>query len=587
LTLRPHRLVGIEDTGRQGKQEATDRTDPSKISAWLFEAKRSSNVHAAYILHMYSMLWFRSPIKEACMTRKSSTRPYRLAIILIAGLEYLSFPGHGWSLDVTQPIPAEKRETVSLTDAAVRALQSNLDISISRQTKESRLADIVIEQSKFDPTLSVNGQYNRTVNPLNRPVFGGTLGALDQIRIFDQRNHSLTFDASTNLITGGNFDVNYSPARSSVNQDVARGFLFNPSWTGGLAFTFTQPLLRNAGVEINKTFIKIAQNNAFVEEHVFRDRVLTVITTMEQTYWELVFANENLKVAQAALKAAEELLATNRAKAKAGVMSIVDVLQAEAAVASRVEQVLVAEKAIHDQEDQLRRLLNPGEEELRQDVRLTPADAPVTYLEPISLQEAIDTAIEQRPEIVQAKKNIESGELNKQFARNQLLPTLSFQGTMGLAGLGGDYGESFTRNFSGDFYNYGAGLVFSYPLGNRSAISAYNKRQLEAKNAEVALASVRQQIIVGVREAVRRVQTDFKRIETTRSARIMAEKQLQAEQERLKVGLSTTRFVLDFQRDLATAQGNELRAVVDYNKSLSNLARHKATTLDRYRLELS
>ena len=146
---------------------------------------------------------------------------------------------------------------------------------------------------------------------------------------------------------------------------------------------------------------------------------------------------------------------------------------------------------------------------------------------------------------------------------------------------------SFTRNFSGDFYNYGAGLVLSYPLGNRAAVSTYNKRQLEAKNAEITLSNVRQQIIVGVREAVRRVQTDFKRIETTRSARIMAEKQLQAEQERLKVGLSTTRFVLDFQRDLATAQGNELRAIVDYNKSLSNLARHKATTLDRYHLELS
>ena len=521
------------------------------------------------------------------MNGASSTCHYSFRTIIIAGLACLPLPLTSWALDVTQPIPTERRETVSLADAAVRALQSNLDISISRHDKESRLADIIIEQSKFDPNFSINGQYNRTVNPLNRPVFGGTGGLLDQIRLFDQRAHSVTVDASTNLITGGNFDVNYSPARSSVNQDVARGFLFNPSWTGGLAFTFTQPLLKNAGIAINKTFIKIAQNNAVVEEHVFRDRVMTVITTVEQTYWELVFANENLKVAQAALKAAEELLATNRAKAKAGIMSIVDVLQAEAAVASRVEQVLVAEKSIHDQEDQLRRLLNPGEEELRQDVRLTPADAPVTVLEPLSLQEAIDTAIEQRPEILQAKKNVETGELNKQFARNQLLPTLSFQGTIGLAGLGGDYGESFTRNFSGDFYNYGAGLVLSYPLGNRAAIQSYNKRQLEAKNAEASLTSLRQQIIVGVREAVRRVQTDFKRIETTRSARIMAEKQLQAEQERLKVGLSTTRFVLDFQRDLATAQGNELRAIVDYNKSLSNLARNKATTLDRYHLELS
>lgn len=495
--------------------------------------------------------------------------------------------GPAWTQDQAKPSQsAERREPISLASAALRALQSNLDISISRQTKESRLFDITVEQAKFDPTLSVNGQYNRQVSPLNRPVFGGTTGTLNDITTFDQRNSSLTVDATQNLITGGNVDLNYSPARSNVNQNVATGFLFNPAWTGGLALTVTQPLLRNAGIDITKTFIKVAQNNADVEQHVFRDRVLTVIATVEQTYWEVVFAYENLKVAQAALKAAEELLASNRAKAKAGVMSIVDVLQAEAAVASRVEQVIVAEKAIRDQEDQLRRLLNPGEDELRQDVRLTPTDPPVAVLEPLSLQEAIDTAIEQRPEIVQAKKNVESGELNKQFARNQLLPTLSFQGTMGMAGLGRDYSDSLNKNFSGDYYNYGAGLVLSYPLGNRSAISTYNKRQLESKNAEATLASVRQQIIIGVREAVRRVQTDFKRIETTRSARIMAEKQLQAEQERLKVGLSTTRFVLDFQRDLATAQGNELRATVDYNKSLSNLARHKATTLDRYNLQL-
>ncbi|MBA5873309.1 MAG: hypothetical protein GDA66_01995, partial [Nitrospira sp. CR1.2] len=232
------------------------------------------------------------------------------------------------------------------------------------------------------------------------------------------------------------------------------------------------------------------------------------------------------------------------------------------------------------------RLLNPVEEELRQDLRLVPTDPPITSLEPISLQETIDIAMERRPEILQAGKNVETSELNVKFAKNQLLPTLSVQGTMGLSGLGADYGDSTRRNFGGDFYNYGAGLVLSYPIGNRSAYSTYNKRQLESRNAQSSLQSVRQQVIVGVREAVRRVHTDFKRIETTRSARIMAEKQLQAEQERLKVGLSTTRFVLDFQRDLATAQGNELRATVDYNKSLSNLARNKATTLDRYNLRL-
>jgi outer membrane protein TolC len=506
-----------------------------------------------------------------------------LSLMTAAGL-VIGLIFSAWALDVTTSTSGERREAISLADAVVRALQNNLDINISRQTKDSRLADIVIEQAKFDPTVSLNTQYNRQVAPLNRPLLGFTGANLQEITKFDQNVWSATADITKNLYSGANFDLNYSPQRTFVGGPNT--FLFNPGYTGGLALTMTQPLLRNFGIDINKTFIYIAQNNATVEQHVFLDRVMTVIATVEQTFWELVFANENLKVAQAALKAAEELLATNRAKAKAGVMSIVDVLQAEAAVASRVEQILVAEKAIRDQEDQVRRLLNPAEEELRQDLRLTPVDPPVTALEALSLQEAIDIAMERRPEILQATKNIDTSELNVKFARNQLLPTLSVQGTMGLSGLGSDYSDSVKRNFGGEFYNYGAGVVLSYPLGNRSAYSTYNKRQLEARNAQSTLQSIRQQVIVGVREAVRRVQTDFKRIETTRSARIMAEKQLQAEQERLKVGLSTTRFVLDFQRDLATSQGNELRAIVDYNKSLSNLSRNKATTLERYNLAL-
>ena len=513
-------------------------------------------------------------------------RPLALSGALL--LLTIVFPAAtAWSADQPEKPAAERREAISLTDAVLRALQHNLDITVSRQIKEMRLTDIIFEQAKFDPLLSLNGQYNRSVSPLNQPIlgFGGNVaGVGDEPLSFDRNSSQVTVDVTQNLLTGANYDLNFSPSRTFVGGNPQ--FLFNPGYQSGLAFTLTQPLLRNFGQDVNRTFIRIAQNNAKFEEQVFFDRVLTVIASVEQAYWELVFANENLKVAQAALKAAEELLASNRAKAKAGVMAIVEVLQAEAAVASRVEQVLVAEKGIRDQEDQLRRLLNPPEEELRQDVRLVPVDQPVKTLEPISLEEAMDIAIERRPEVQQANKNIETSELNTKFAKNQLLPNLSFQGTTGLAGLGKNGGDMLQRNFGGDFYNYGAGLVLSYPLGNRSAWSQYNKRQLEARNAQASLQSVRQQVIVGVKEAVRRVQTDFKRIETTRSARIMSEKQLQAEQERLNVGLSTTRFVLDFQRDLATARGNELRAIVDYNKSLSNLGRNKAITLERYQIEL-
>ncbi len=494
---------------------------------------------------------------------------------------------HAGGAEQAQPTPASsppvRTEALSLADSVLRALEHNLDITVSRQNRDIRLTDIIFEQAKFDPTMNLSGRYDRTLQPLNRPIFGVTGAALTEPTRFDQNQSQVNLGLAQKLVTGANYDLTFNPSRTFVAGQTT--FLFNPGYTSGLTLNLSQPILRDFGPEVNRTLIRIAQNNVKVEGHVFLDRVLTVISTVEQTYWELVFTRENLTVAKAALKAAEELLASNRAKAKAGVMAIVDVLQAEAAVASRIEQILIAEKAIRDQEDQLRRLLNPTEEDLRQDVRVLPSDQPVQALEPISLEEALDIAIEKRPEVLQAAKNIETSDLNVKFAKNQLLPSLAVQGTVGMAGLGKDPADMLDRNFNGDFYNWGAGLVLSYPLGNRSAWSQFNKRQLEAKNAQASLQSARQQVIVTVREAVRRVQTDFKRIETTRSARILAEKQLQAEQERLNVGLSTTRFVLDFQRDLATSRGNELRAIVDYNKSLANLARNKGTTLDRYGIE--
>ena len=139
------------------------------------------------------------------------------------GMGLILSPGLSWGLEIDKTPVMERRETISLADAAIRALQHNLDITISRQTKESRQADITVEQAKFDPTLSVNGQFNRAVSPLNRPVFGATGGNLTGITPFDQRTQSVTLDATANLPTGGNVDLNYSPARTSVNQNLAGG----------------------------------------------------------------------------------------------------------------------------------------------------------------------------------------------------------------------------------------------------------------------------------------------------------------------------------------------------------------------------
>ncbi|MDT7040922.1 TolC family protein [Candidatus Nitronereus thalassa] len=475
--------------------------------------------------------------------------------------------------------------TISLKDVVLQALEHNLDITVSRQSRDVRVTDILFEQAKFDPTVEMSARYDRSIVPLNRPVFGfGGVTQGAEPDNFDQNDTQASLGLTQKLYSGGTYDMALDTNRNSVAGSSS--FLFNPGYTANFLVNFTQPLLRDFGAKVNQTAIHIAQNSVQVEHYTFVREVLEVIAEVEQAYWELVFARENESVFREALTAAKELLASNRAKVKAGVMADVEVLQAKTGVANRVEQILVAQKAVRDQEDQLRQLISPTEEELRQTLVLVPLDRPAQDRDASLWGHAVDAALQHRPEILQAKTNIESSTLNTSLAKNKLLPRLEFQGSVGLSGLGKEVGDTLDRTRSTDFYNLGAGMVLSYPLGNRSAQSQYRRRQLEADQAKSTLQNVRRQVIVDSKEAVRRVKTDLKRMATTRIARKLAERQRAAEQERLNLGLSTTRQVLEFQRDEAIARVNALRAIVDYNQSLANLNRMTVATLDKYAISL-
>ncbi len=482
--------------------------------------------------------------------------------------------------------PQGRTMSLSLEEAILEALKRNTDIAVSRYTHDVQVTDILFEQAKFDPTVMFSSRYDRSVEPLNRPIFGlGGSGTSSEPDTLDQNTTTFGLGFSHPLRSGGLIDLKLDTGRTSVAGDTS-GFLFNPGYLGNLRLGLTHPLLRNFGEDVNQTRIRVAKNSAKIEGFVVLDQVLKIVAQVEQAYWELIFAQETLQVAQANQRAAHQLLISNRAKMESGVLAEVDVLQAQASVASRVEDVLIAQRRIGDQEDQLRRLLLDSDDGLHEQVTVLPKDDPVQVLHSITFQEAIQLALKQRPEVLQAKKILESRDLDLNFAENQLLPNLELQSTIGLTGIGDDLGSSADRLSSRDFYNVGVGLVLSYPLGNRSATSQTLRQKLEVRKAQVSFQNIRQQVVVNAKEAVRRLKTDFKRIESTQVARKLAKKQLTVEQKRLNVGLSTTRIVLDFQSDLAEARGNELRAIVDYNQSLANLYLATGTNLDRYHIQL-
>jgi outer membrane protein TolC len=256
-------------------------------------------------------------------------------------------------------------------------------------------------------------------------------------------------------------------------------------------------------------------------------------------------------------------------------------LEGEAGVATREEAVIVAENNVRNVEDRLKELLSLFEERERGGVVIVPTDAPQFTIAAIDLEKALEAAFDHRPDYHQARLEIESRALNERFTRNQLLPTLDLQGQVGMNGLDNNLGDAFNHFASGNWVQYQVGFSFRYPLGNRAARSRFTRARLEVEQAKALLERTEQRILVEVREAVRNVETNIKRVSVTRGARELAQKKLEAEEKKLAVGLSSVREVLRFQDDLSSEQSRESRALTDYNVSLANLERAKGTTLER------
>jgi outer membrane protein TolC len=471
---------------------------------------------------------------------------------------------------------------LSLQDGIKLVLQNNLDIIIEQRNPVISKSDITIQKANFDPILTLNVSADRAITTPFSNSLDATAGT-------DNAHVNYNAEFTQKLLTGGNYDLKFTNQRLRTNitsNALINPGLINPSYTSQLLLTLNQPLLKNFGFETTKAQIKIARNNYLISQEVFEAKVIDLILKTQEQYWDLVFARQNLKVQQQALRSAQELLDSNRAKAEQGLLASIEVLVAEAGVASQQENIITAEKAIKDAEDNLRQLINLPDHSMMEEFAILPVDEPEMEEKTFDTKTAVQTAIEKRPDVRQAKVTIMTNEINYRVAKNQLLPGLDFTGSVGLNGLGGSFPSDMDQLGSTDFYSWSAGLLLTYPLGNRSSRASFAKSHAVLEQSGFSLKSLEQGVILEVKEAVRRVQTDFRRIESNRKARVLADKKVEAETERFNVGLSTTKNVLDFQKDLATAEGNELKAITDYNKSLANLEKVRGTSLGQHGIVL-
>jgi outer membrane protein TolC len=241
---------------------------------------------------------------------------------------------------------------LSLREAVLLAVKNNLDIAIAGYNPRIKVEDIVIAKAVFDPTFSLTLDANRTVSPTATTLAGATVNTVENRDVNASLVQKLPFGASYTLsMTNNRFDTN-----SKFAQPANGGI--NPSYKSFVTLSITQDLLKNFGVDVNMAPIKIARNNQAISVTQLRQQANQVITDVHNAYWSLVFAIENLEVQNRSLRLARELEELNKARVRAGVAAPVEVTQAEAQAAARIQDVIVAEKAIKDAEDQLKLIIN-------------------------------------------------------------------------------------------------------------------------------------------------------------------------------------------------------------------------------------
>ncbi|QPJ65901.1 MAG: TolC family protein [Candidatus Nitrohelix vancouverensis] len=485
---------------------------------------------------------------------------------------------------------------LSLKEAVFGTLNSNISIAVEGFNTKIKKEAVKDSESEFDPTIGMElTSQEQTI----QSAVAGT--STDKGR---NQDTAWNLSLSQKLVTGAEYSLEFN---NGINKTNSPNSGLNPSYDAELQLDFTQPLLKNFGIDTNKRNIYIANNDVNISEFGFRDKVISVISDVENIYWDLVFSIEDLRVKQTSLGRAKDLERRVKAQVDVGTLAPLEILQAKSEVASREQLLVSAEDLITDNEDKLKNTLNLTFLGIEGDKKITPVDAPVFFEKlDLNVDEAIKESLLSRPDYLAKRKELENKRILVQYNENQIYPSLDLVASLGLNGLAGDakpitrfsggtvtsqfdggYGESLSNMFSSEYFLWKFGVQLSYPLGNKSAESQLTSARLESAQLLMDLKDLERQITVEVREAARQVKTDIKRVEAARVARKLAEEKLDAEEQKFAVGLSTSFNVLEFQEDLAEEQSNEIKSLTDLNKSRINLRKAMATTLDEYGIKLS
>ena len=478
-----------------------------------------------------------------------------------------------------EPPDFYKKNAIPLTLKQVifKTLENNLNIKISEYDKRIAEAEIQVQKGIFDLWLSAKAS---SINREHQqPSYAQNFGGFTIPNFTQEKIYSGEVSLGQLIPTGGQLSLLYTTQRNETNQMFVD---INPYYTQSAAISFTQPLLKNFGPYVTLAGIHIAQNNKKISAEAFRQEVMNQLADVTKAYWDLVFAIKNYGVERLSLRQAKDFLRITQISHRAGVLPETDVLQAKAQVAVREENVIVAESVIKAAEDRLKQIMNLPECVRDWEQFYLPLDEPEVRKVSLDTETFIAEAFKHRPDYRQVCLDLKNKEINRRVARNQRLPELNFFAMAGASGLDKSYGEAWDELNTFDYHDYEFGLEFKFPLQNRQGRYRYKQAKLQYDRAKKIIENLQNLIILDVRNAVRNVETERKRVEATAVAVESEKAKLDSEVKRFKVGMATSHDVLEFQEDYAAALARHIQSMVAYNKALIDLERAKGTLLEHF-----
>ena len=492
----------------------------------------------------------------------------------------------------------DNRVEMPLRSVLLLGLKNNLNIQFASYSPNISQTNIQQEKGKFDTLLKTQYQKTRSVSQISSAL-GGTSNP-----VVKEERHNWDGTVQKKFVTGTQAELK-ATQEEYLTDSAVQGL--KPQFKNTIAMSLTQPLLKDFGIGINETFIKIANLNYEVSELDFRNQVMNVMFQIESFYWDLYYRIQDLKAKEDSLKQASELQREFKIRIDAGALAPIEIYQADANVAQRNQEVIVAQAQVQAAQDYLKAALNLYDKKEYWDVDIVPSDLPnIINIKP-SVDDCIKTAFENRPDIKQAQLGIQSSELQVKYAKNQKLARFDIFGSLGSSGLAGRpastagvFGPFYqgakspyngqwdtARNTmaTGDYYNYAVGVKVEFPLENNIAKSQYQKAKVQSYQADTSLKSVENTAINEVREALRRIETSYKVVDSATANLKFTKEKLWAEQKKYDVGMSTARDVFDFQRDVAQAQSTLALAKSEHSKSIVNLGRVTGVLIEQKGLQ--